>query len=158
MNIVIIEGHQTLPHTISLLKAITDSHYTLRTRGRNPSPLTDHFMRKKKNPVTLCASVRSFLPLPCHSKPSVAFIYEINEYIWDHVNIMASAWSYIPSSHTIYKFRLYVYKFKSRCAVLLLLFLLLVLKISIKLHIYLLIYNLNSWVIKTTVHLYCLIY
>ena len=29
MNIVIIEGNQTLPHTISLLKAITDSYYTM---------------------------------------------------------------------------------------------------------------------------------
>ena len=55
MNIVIIEGHQTLPHTISLLKVITDSHYTLRTRGRNPSPLTDHFMRKKRKTRDSCA-------------------------------------------------------------------------------------------------------
>ena len=55
MNIVIIEGHQTLPHTISLLKVITDSHYTLRTRGRNPSPLTDHFMRKKRKTRDTCA-------------------------------------------------------------------------------------------------------
>ena len=54
MNIVIIEGHQTLPHTISLLKAITaillPSIIRSARDGKPISIFRPFHEEKKKNP------------------------------------------------------------------------------------------------------------
>ena len=63
MNIVIIEGPQTLPHTISLLKVSTDSYYTLCTRGAKPISI-DRPFHEEKNP-SAHGSEPPYLPLSC---------------------------------------------------------------------------------------------